>query len=164
VHSLDGDADSDDCSDRDATTSGEDDELLDKLSSLHNSEEEEEHHQQQHHQHGINLQQCSSPRGIISKQTVPHLGTGLVVRNNRCSGWVFSFSFSLFSMQPSLAAKVWDNTRGVDADGDDTAWSVFSRQVRHLRSHPRIGVFLLRSGRFAAALFDGPSMIVHKVG
>ena len=102
VHSLDvdGDAESDDCSDRAATTSGEDDELLDKLSSLHNSEEEEEqHHQQQHQQqHGINLQQCSSPRGIISKQTVPHLGTGLVVHSNRCSGWVFSFSFSLFSM------------------------------------------------------------------
>jgi hypothetical protein len=143
-------------SDRDST-SGEEHELPDKL---RNGEEDQ--------QKDINLQQCSSPRGdiIVSKQTVPHLGAGLVVRSSQCCEWVFSFSFSLFSMHPSLAAKVWNNTT-VDGDGDgdgDTAWSVFSRQVLYLRFHPRIGVFLLRSGRFAAALFDGPSMIVHKVG
>lgn len=142
-------------SDRDST-SGEEHELPDKL---RNGEEDQ--------QKDINLQQCSSPGGdvIVSKQTVPHLGAGLVVRSSQCCEWVFSFSFSLFSMHPSLAAKVWNNT-AVDGDGDggDTAWSVFSRQVLYLRFHPRIGVFLLRSGRFAAALFDGPSMIVHKVG
>ena len=143
-------------SDRDST-SGEEHELPDKL---RNGEEDQ--------QKDINLQQCSSPRGdiIVSKQTVPHLGAGLVVRSSQCCEWVFSFSYSLFSMHPSLAAKVWNNTT-VDGDGDgdgDTAWSVFSRQVLYLRFHPRIGVFLLRSGRFAAALFDGPSMIVHKVG
>jgi len=149
------DEDSGSDSDRDST-SGEEHELPDKL---RNGEEDQ--------QKDINLQQCSSPRGdiIVSKQTVPHLGAGLVVRSSQCCEWVFSFSFSLFSMYPSLAAKVWNNTTGDgDGDGGDTAWSVFSRQVLYLRFHPRIGVFLLRSGRFAAALFDGPSMIVHKVG
>lgn len=153
VNALDvDDDDSGSDSDRDST-SGEEHEL-------HNGEEQ---------QQDFNLQQCRSPRGdiIVSKQTVPHLGAGLVVRSSQCTEWVFSFSFSLFSMHSSLAAKVWNNT-GVDGDGNgdggDTAWSVFSRQVLYLRCHPRIGVFLLRSGRFAAALFDGPSMIVHKVG
>jgi len=151
------DDDSGSDSDRDST-SGEEHELPDKL---RNGEEDQ--------QKDINLQQCSSPRGdiIVSKQTVPHLGAGLVVRSSQCCEWVFSFSYSLFSMHPSLAVKVWNNTT-VDGDGGggdgDTAWSVFSRQVLYLRFHPRIGVFLLRSGRFAAALFDGPSMIVHKVG
>jgi len=152
VNSLDveGDAESDfGDSDRD-TTSSDEDELELKLC---NGEE----------QHNSLQRMSSSSSGCISKQTVPHLGAGLIVTSNRCNEWVFSFSFSLFSMLPSLAAKVWDT--GVDPDNDSgaDAWSVFTRQVELIRNNPRIAVFLLRSGRFAAALFDGPSMLAHKV-
>lgn len=99
--------------------------------------------------------------GQVSKSYNPKHGPMFHFTPSPLNGWTLSFSSALFTTDSPFA----DSRRWFDADGQ--LWNRCYQQITNLRKRPMIAVFILRSGRFAGAIFDHSNgvtkTIAHKV-
>ena len=103
---------------------------------------------------------CSA--GSVIKQNSAQRGSTFHVRDVQLPDWEIVLSAGAFPSSSALNGRDW-------ADGDRDGGSkpephrVISAQLRVLQSNPICAVFLLRSGRFAGAIFNGTNLLIHKV-
>eukprot|EP01039_Chlorochromonas_danica_P008771 gene8771-9673_t len=97
--------------------------------------------------------------GSISKLYLPKLGPQFLFQPNHLNGYVMSCSSAVFSQDSSLA----DSRRWwMDSSAGDL-WKSASQRFNTLQQQPIIAVIILRSGRFAGAIFEGDNVVTHKV-
>lgn len=91
-----------------------------------------------------------------------------VLRNN-CLPWHFSLSLALFHNNNRLAGREWNHS---PTDSNLSLWHDLYHQLQYLRLNPIMTVFILRSGKFAGAVFDNRRnkanhnqnpLLIHKV-
>ena len=98
--------------------------------------------------------------GSISKEFSAQRGSTLHLRDVQLPQWELVVSTGMFPSGSVFHTREWSNH--TDAS-QPSPWAQLSAQVEHIRRNKICGVFLLRSGRFAGAIFDGQNLLIHKV-
>lgn len=108
-------------------------------------------------------------KGRILKQFSAQRGPTFHIHDAQISKWELVLSAGLFGKDSVFQGRDWclealQGDAGVTTNATAVSpWSQLSAYVNHLRRNPICGVFLLRSGRFAGAFFDGNTLLIHKV-
>lgn len=106
-------------------------------------------------------------KGSILKQYSAHRGPTFHIRDAQFLKWELVLSAGVFGKDSAFLGRDWNapaEERQRDKGGDALSpWAQLGAYVNHLRRNPICGVFLLRSGRFAGAFFDGTTLLIHKV-
>lgn len=97
--------------------------------------------------------------GSISKEFSAQRGSTLHLRDVQLPQWELVVSTGMFPGGSVFHTREWSSAEA----SQPSPWAQLSAQVDHLRRNKICGVFLLRSGRFAGAIFDGQNLLIHKV-
>jgi hypothetical protein len=108
---------------------------------------------------------CGKVKKVFQNNSV---GPVFRILRNNCLPWHFSLSLALFHNNSRFAGREWNQTF---SDGQ-SFWQDLYHQLHYLRSNPIMTVFILRSGKFAGAVFDNnralanrnqSPLLIHKV-
>ena len=102
------------------------------------------------------------------------IGPVFKVIRNHCLPWSFSFSLALFHSANRFSSREWNQNPCSDHETtlNSSVWYAMYKQLHYLRANPIMTILILRSGKFAGAVFDNrkwsPSnkqsaLLVHKV-
>jgi len=98
--------------------------------------------------------------GTISKEFSAQRGPTLHLRDASLPQWELVVSTGMFATTSSFHTREWSTNTDL---AKPSPWAQLSTQIEHIRRNKICGVFLLRSGRFAGAIFDGQTLLIHKV-
>lgn len=86
-------------------------------------------------------------------------GAVFQIQPNTIKPWHFSINVALFRPSSYLSRRDWNQ--------HDQVWSEVYQQLQYCRQHPLMAVFILRSGRFAGAIYNNQKekdpLLIHKV-
>jgi hypothetical protein len=122
--------------------------------------------------------QCKDDKGQIDKVFHPSLGPLFNVRLNLLSPWQFLLNSAMFPRSSIFQTREWNllssSSSSTSLPSSFTVWDHLGSDLNNLQRKPLIAVFILRSGRFAGAIFNNNStsssssgssncLLVHKV-
>lgn len=98
--------------------------------------------------------------GCIKKEFSAQRGPTLHLWDVNLPQWELVVSTGLFATSSAFHTREWNSASEA---AKPSPWTQLSTQIEHIRRNRICGVFLLRSGRFAGAIFDGQTLLIHKV-
>lgn len=108
-------------------------------------------------------------KGRILKEYSAQRGPTFHLHDAQVHGWEMVLSAGAFGKDSVFHSRDWSTSaeerqreKGEGASGA-SPWTQLCAHLNYLRRNPITGVFLLRSGRFAGAFFDGNTLLIHKV-
>jgi hypothetical protein len=116
--------------------------------------------------------QVCTTDGVIKRECSAHRGPAFHVQDFSIPGWEAVLSGALFPAGSVFSGRDWvslgDDTKTTITSeakkpGASLLWSTLGAHLRAVQANPITAVFLLRSGRFAGAVFSGSTLLIHKV-
>ncbi len=116
----------------------------------------------------------SDEYGKITKLFHSNNGPMFNFQLNSLLNWQFSLSLAMFPKESIFQSRAWNHVTS-DVNTSNSLWNHFYKHIRTLQNRPLMAVFILRSGRFAGAIYNNASftsfsskkknsaMLVHKV-
>lgn len=97
--------------------------------------------------------------GSITKEFSSQRGPTLRIKDASLPNWELVVSTGMFATDSAFHTREWNT----NDEAMPSPWDQLSLQVERIRQNKICAVFLLRSGRFAGAIFDGQNLLIHKV-
>jgi transcription elongation factor Elf1 len=109
--------------------------------------------------------------GVLKRECSAHRGPAFHVQDASIPGWEAVLSAALFPAGSVFSGRDWVSLGESDRKGaadakkqcESPLWSTLGAHLRAVQANSISAVFLLRSGRFAGAVFSGSNLLIHKV-